>query len=143
MVSLKRIQWPRRRPFEIQPAFKKPLPWQGHLNLFSAASQRGVQPRCGALGKNRVDAGFFTDDPDALVLLVLLAHFADGVVGWKPGFESCRRLKQHPRKRGAQKTQKTQSAKNAEAAPAEASEKISARPNTLFFFSASAMPTIL
>jgi len=31
--------------------------------------------------------GFFTDDPNALVLLVLFADFADGIVGWQPRFE--------------------------------------------------------
>src|SRR5262249_58084225 len=33
-------------PSKLIPSLVYPLPWQGHLNLFSAGFQSGVHPRC-------------------------------------------------------------------------------------------------
>src|SRR3984957_16269173 len=33
-------------PSKLMPSLSYPLPWQGHLNLFSLGFQSGVQPRC-------------------------------------------------------------------------------------------------
>src|SRR4029077_16980631 len=33
-------------PSKFTPSLSYPLPWHGHLNLFSLGFQSGVQPRC-------------------------------------------------------------------------------------------------
>ena len=75
------------------------------MNLFSAGSQRGVQPRCVHFAKMRVDALRLADDPHALVLLELRAHLADGEVGGQARLERRRRLEEHARERRAQRSQ--------------------------------------
>jgi hypothetical protein len=36
----------RAGPSKLTPSLSYPLPWHGHLNLFSLAFQSGVHPRC-------------------------------------------------------------------------------------------------
>ena len=33
-------------PSKFTPSLSYPLPWHGHLNLFSAGFQSGVHPKC-------------------------------------------------------------------------------------------------
>lgn len=51
MVSLIRSRGLGAGLSKLVPSRLKPLPWQGHLNLFYAADQLGVQPRWVQMGR--------------------------------------------------------------------------------------------
>ena len=90
-------------PSKLTPVMRKPLPWHGHLNLFSADRQFGVQPRCVQVTMQRVEAAAraarcprASDEPDAELLLPALVD-AHAVLVREAGLELLRRLVEHVR----------------------------------------------
>ena len=78
--ELKAVERPRRRSFEVQAGLKKAAAVAGTFEFVLRGEPARRAAQVGALGENRINAGLFADDPDALVLLILFADFADRVV---------------------------------------------------------------
>src|SRR5213594_2245699 len=133
--DLQPIERPRRRPFEVEPRLVEAATVARAFELVLRREPAWRASEVRALGENRVDALFLAHDPDALLLLVLLADLPDGVVGSKTGLKSGRRLEQNPWKGGADKAEQAEGAEDAEAAPAQTSEEIPPRPDPSFDFS--------
>jgi hypothetical protein len=102
--DLKPIERPRCRSFEVQPASIKPASVARTLELVFGRKPPRSTPKMRAFGKDGVNAFLFVHDPDAVLLFVLLADLADGVIGKVPGFEGGRWLKENPGERRADKT---------------------------------------
>src|SRR5687767_4657760 len=78
--NLKTVQRPRRRTFKIQTGFKEPAAVTRTFEFSFGGKPARRAAEMSAFGEDRVDSGVFPDDPDALVLLVFFADFADGIV---------------------------------------------------------------
>src|SRR3990172_3045949 len=83
--------------------------------------------------KQSIEAGFFSHDPDAILLFELFIDLPKDIVVWLAGLKSCRRQKKNPRKCRANKSDKRKKPKYTESAPAQTGKKISPRPDAPLF----------
>src|SRR5262245_16406500 len=96
------------------------------LVLGGEPARRATQ--VGALGEQRVEALLGADDPDALVLLELLAHLTDRDVLRVPRLEGRGRRDEHAREGRADRGHERQPREAGEDGPREASEDVASRP---------------
>src|SRR2546426_6828774 len=122
------LERPRRRTLEVDARLVEAAAVAGALELVLGREPARRAAEMRALGEQRVDALLRADDPDALVLLVLLADLADHVVGRKPGLEARGWLEEHAREGRADDAEQRDAGERAEDAPGEAAEDIAARP---------------
>src|SRR5437016_2720715 len=118
----------RRRALEVDAGLVEAAPVAGALELVLGDEPARGAAEVRALGEQRVEPRLGADDPDALVLLELLAHLADRVVARKAGLEGRRRLEEDAREGGAHGGQERDEGEGAEDAPAEAAEDVAPRP---------------
>lgn len=85
--------------------------------------------------KQSIEAGFFSHDPDAILLLELFIDLPKEIVVWLAGLKSCRRQKKNPRKCRANKSDKRKKPKYTESAPAQTGKKSLRDQMPLFSFS--------
>ena len=78
--DLKTVQRSRRRTFKIQSGFEKSAAVARALEFGFCGKPPRRAAEMSAFGEDRVDSSLFADDPDALILLVFFADFADGIV---------------------------------------------------------------
>src|SRR5438309_10323478 len=124
------LERPGRRPLEVDAGLVEAATVARALELVLGGEPARRAAQVGALGEERVEPLLGADDPDALVLLELLAHLADRVVARQPRLEGRRRLEEDAREGGAQRGQERDEREGPEDAPAEAAEDIGPRPET-------------
>src|SRR6059058_5013646 len=118
----------RRRALEVDAGLVEAAPVAGALELVLGGEPARGAAEVRALGEQRVEPRLGADDPDALVLLELLAHLADRVVARRARLEGRRRLEEDAREGGAHGGQERDEGEGAEDAPAEAAEDVAPRP---------------
>src|SRR5439155_17105822 len=124
------LEGARRRSLEVDAGLVEAAPVARALELVLGREPARRAAEVRALGEDRVEPRLGTDDPDALVLLELLAHLADRVVGGQPGLERRRRGEQHARERRADGGEQRDARERGEDAPPEASEHVAPRPQS-------------
>ena len=87
-LNFKSVHRSRSGPFEIHPAFVITAPMTRALKFVLGRQPTGRAPKMGAFGKNRVDALFLANNPDAKFLNIFFAHLAKRIVAGKSSFES-------------------------------------------------------
>src|SRR5215470_2747127 len=90
----------RRRALEVDAGLVEAAAVARALELILGGEPARRAAEVGALGEQRVEALLGADDPDALVLLELLAHLTDGEVARVPGLERRGWGEEHTRERG-------------------------------------------
>jgi hypothetical protein len=78
--NLKTVQRPRRRAFKIQSGFEKSAAVSRAFEFGFGGEPAWGAAEMSAFGEDRINSGIFPNDPDALILLVFFADFADGIV---------------------------------------------------------------
>src|SRR5262249_4737217 len=94
------LERPRCGALEVDPALVEATAVARALELVLGRQPAGRAAEVRALGEQRVQPLLGADDPDALLLLPLLAHLADRVVARQARLEARGRLEEHAREGG-------------------------------------------
>src|SRR5438128_5252294 len=122
------LERPGRRPLEVDAGLVEAATVARALELVLGGEPARRAAQVGALGEERVDALLGADDPDALVLLELLAHLADREVGRAPGLEGRGGHEEHAGEGGTDRRDERQAREASEDAPREAPEDVTPGP---------------
>ena len=128
--------------FKVQTRLKEPaaVAWTFEFVLGGEPARRATQ--MGAFGKNGVDAGFFPNDPDPLLLLEFFTDFANSEVGWQSCFEGRRGLKENSWNADLRKPRRVNPPKIPKPPHPSLEKSPCATRYPFFFFSASAMSSL-
>src|SRR5262249_32815885 len=118
----------RRRALKVDPGLVEAAPVARALELVLGREPARRAAEVGALREQRVEPLLRADDPDALVLLELLAHLANGEVARVPRLERRGRCEEHTRERGTDRRDERQPGEAGEDRPCEAAEDVASGP---------------
>src|SRR5438309_2872153 len=113
------------RSFKINPAAAETAPVTRTLEFVLGLKPSGCAPQVRTDGRQSVKPLRITDDPDPVVILVLLAHLTDDVVLRETGLERRGRFIQNTRKHHPQCADRGSRKKHEKSGPSRQGEEIS------------------